>query len=42
MEQDCFLINKPVTPGASAEIGELKYFSLEEYLEQTIKRRALS
>ena len=35
MEQDCFLSNKMAEPIASAEIGELKYFSLEEYLLQT-------
>ena len=35
MEQDCFLLNKPTKPMASAEIGELKYFSLEEYLLQS-------
>jgi len=34
MEQDCFLLNKPVEPIASAEIGELKYFNLEEYLQE--------
>ena len=34
MEQDCFLLNKNAEPVASAEIGELKYFSLEEYLLQ--------
>jgi 8-oxo-dGTP pyrophosphatase MutT (NUDIX family) len=34
MEQECFLINKTVEPVASAEIGELKYFSMEEYLSQ--------
>ena len=32
MEQDCFLLNKNVEPVASAEIDELRYFSLEEYL----------
>lgn len=32
MEQDCFLLNKIVEPIAAAEIGELKYFSLDEYL----------
>jgi 8-oxo-dGTP pyrophosphatase MutT (NUDIX family) len=32
MEQDCFLLNKKIIPSASAEVGELKYFSLEEYL----------
>jgi 8-oxo-dGTP pyrophosphatase MutT (NUDIX family) len=35
MEQDCFLINKPIQPEASAEIGEVRYFNLEEYLQQT-------
>jgi 8-oxo-dGTP pyrophosphatase MutT (NUDIX family) len=34
MEQDCFLVNKPVEPVASAEISELRYFSLSEYLSQ--------
>jgi len=34
MEQDCFLLNKNAEPIASAEIGELKYFSLEEYLAE--------
>ena len=32
MEQDCFLLDRNITPQASAEIGELKYFSLGEYL----------
>ena len=35
MEQDCFLLNKTVEPIASAEIGELRYFSLNEYLMQS-------
>ncbi len=34
MEQDCFLVNKIVEPIASAEIGELRYFTLKEYLSQ--------
>jgi 8-oxo-dGTP pyrophosphatase MutT (NUDIX family) len=34
MEQDCFLLTKVAKPVASAEIGELRYFSLEEYLLQ--------
>jgi 8-oxo-dGTP pyrophosphatase MutT (NUDIX family) len=34
MEQDCFLLDKNAEPIASAEIGELKYFSLEEYLAE--------
>ncbi|MBI1782754.1 MAG: NUDIX domain-containing protein [Sphingobacteriales bacterium] len=37
MEQDCFLLNKEINPVASAEIGELKYFSSEEYLLQPNK-----
>ncbi|MFT3935635.1 MAG: NUDIX domain-containing protein [Chitinophagaceae bacterium] len=35
MEQDCFLVLKEITPSAAAEIGELRYFSLNEYLMQT-------
>jgi 8-oxo-dGTP pyrophosphatase MutT (NUDIX family) len=35
MEQDCFLLTRQVEPVASAEIGELRYFSLNEYLQQT-------
>jgi 8-oxo-dGTP pyrophosphatase MutT (NUDIX family) len=34
MEQDCFFLYQSVTPQASAEIGELKYFSLNEYLDE--------
>jgi len=37
MEQDCFLLNKTVEPVASAEVSEVKYFNLEEYLQQTNK-----
>jgi 8-oxo-dGTP pyrophosphatase MutT (NUDIX family) len=37
MEQDCFITNKRVTPIASAEIGEIKYFSLADYLKETNK-----
>jgi 8-oxo-dGTP pyrophosphatase MutT (NUDIX family) len=37
MEQDCFLVSKTVAPRASAEIGELKYFSLHEYLAEANK-----
>src|SRR5258706_7246309 len=32
MEQDCFIIQRPVEPIAAAEIGDLKYFSRKEYL----------
>lgn len=34
MEQDCFLLLTEIQPKAAAEIGELRYFSLEEYLQQ--------
>jgi len=35
MEQDCFFLYRSITPQASAEIGELKYFSLNDYLSET-------
>jgi 8-oxo-dGTP pyrophosphatase MutT (NUDIX family) len=35
MEQDCFFLQRNINPQASAEIGELKYFSLNEYLLET-------
>lgn len=34
MEQECFFSNKKINPNATAEIGELRYFSLSEYLDQ--------
>jgi len=34
MEQDCFILQRNLTPKASAEIGALKYFSLNEYLSE--------
>ena len=34
MEQDCFLVNRIVEPVACAEISELRYFTLTEYLAQ--------
>jgi len=34
MEQDCFFLHRNITPKPSAEIGELKYFTLDEYLLQ--------
>lgn len=37
MEQDCFFINKPVTPVASAEIGRIRFFSLADYLHEENK-----
>lgn len=35
MEQDCFLLHRSITPRASAEIGELRYFSVNDYLSET-------
>jgi len=35
MEQDCFFLHRTIAPQASAEIGELKYFSLDDYLSET-------
>jgi len=35
MEQDCFILNQTVSPKPSAEIGELKYFSLNDYSLET-------
>ena len=37
MEQDCFLSEKTTKPEASAEIGELRYFTLKEYLDEKNK-----
>lgn len=34
MEQDCFLLGRPVEPQAAAEIGELRYFDVAGYLQQ--------
>lgn len=34
MEQDCFFLQTEDEPEASSEIGDLKYFSLEEYMQQ--------
>jgi 8-oxo-dGTP pyrophosphatase MutT (NUDIX family) len=35
MEQDCFFLHRNITPRASSEVGELKYFSLNDYLSET-------
>jgi len=35
MEQDCFFLHRSIAPEASAEIGELKFFSLDDYLLET-------
>jgi len=32
MEQDCFFLHRNISPEASAEIGEIKFFSLSDYL----------
>lgn len=37
MEQDCFLVNKPVIPVASAEIGRVQFFSMGDYLYEENK-----
>ncbi|MFI5187696.1 MAG: NUDIX domain-containing protein [Chitinophagales bacterium] len=37
MEQDCFLLDRDISPQASAEIGELKYFALNDYLSEMNK-----
>jgi 8-oxo-dGTP pyrophosphatase MutT (NUDIX family) len=34
MEQECFLLERKINPQPSSEIGELKYFSLGEYLTE--------
>ncbi len=34
MEQDCYLLTKDIRPSPAAEIGELRYFTLEEYLKE--------
>jgi ADP-ribose pyrophosphatase YjhB (NUDIX family) len=35
MEQDCFFLHRKITPQPSAEIEELKYFSLNDYLSES-------
>ena len=35
MEQDCFFLHRSIAPQASSEVGELKYFSLDDYLSQS-------
>ena len=37
MEQDCFLTDKPVEPTAAGEIGDIRFFSLEDYLTEINK-----
>lgn len=34
MEQDCFLTRRTIEPEAEGEISEVKYFSLQEYLNE--------
>ena len=34
MEQDCYMLNRAVTPRASAEISAIQYFTLSAYLRQ--------
>jgi hypothetical protein len=35
MEQDCFFVEDPIQPKPCAEIGELKFFSLQDYLRES-------
>lgn len=35
MEQDCFMLHQTIQPVAAAEIAQLQYFSLQEYLNET-------
>ena len=35
MEQDVYFADKEMSPYASAEIGEIKYFTLDEYLNES-------
>jgi 8-oxo-dGTP pyrophosphatase MutT (NUDIX family) len=35
MEQDCFFLRRKIIPQASAEIRDVKYFSLKEYFSET-------
>ena len=37
MEQECFMVTKEIFPEASAEIGALKYFTVNEYLQEANK-----
>jgi ADP-ribose pyrophosphatase YjhB (NUDIX family) len=37
MEQDCYLLKGMLEPKPSAEINELRFFSLGEYLRETIQ-----
>lgn len=34
MEQDCYFLDRPVQPQASAEIGELRYFTVSDYKKE--------
>lgn len=34
MEQECFITHKSIEPEASAEIEELRFFTLDEYLKE--------
>ena len=35
MEQECFLVEKRISPSASAEIEEIRYFSLQDYRRES-------
>jgi hypothetical protein len=34
MERECFFADHAIYPGPCAEIGELRYFTLQGYLQQ--------
>ncbi|MBI3138919.1 MAG: NUDIX domain-containing protein [Sphingobacteriales bacterium] len=34
MEQDCYFLKKDINPSPAAEIGELRFFSLADYLAE--------
>jgi 8-oxo-dGTP pyrophosphatase MutT (NUDIX family) len=34
MEQECFMLDKQVQPQASAEIGEIRYFTVADYKQE--------
>jgi len=37
MEQDCYLYDLQEAPTPSAEIGDVRYFSLEEYVKEPVQ-----
>lgn len=35
MEQDCYLVHRDIEPKPAAEIGEIRFFSSDEYAQQS-------